>query len=119
MPHMSESQLSIRLLLQSRTYVLVFTILHWLWSLYILVRQTINIVSYRVRSALYYRHVTPEHVRRDIMGLNKRPKHLSAILQMEENHIERLIDEAAELALWCAFAEISTLSVYEKTGSSL
>jgi hypothetical protein len=53
------------------------------------------------------------------MGLNKRPKHLSAILQMEENHIERLIDEAAELALWCAFAEISTLSVYEKTGSSL
>lgn len=55
------------------------------------------------------------------MGLNKRPKHLSAILKTEGKHrakndLDRLIDETAELATWCACAEIPMLSIYEKSG---
>ena len=53
--------------------------------------------------------------------MKKKPNHLSVILKLEENHrakadVERLIDEVAEIATWCACAEIPLLSVYEKTG---
>lgn len=49
------------------------------------------------------------------------PKHLSAILKTEGNHrakndLDRLIEETAELATWCACAEIPMLSIYEKSG---
>lgn len=55
------------------------------------------------------------------MGLTKKPKHLSAILKTEGNHrakndLDRLIEETAELATWCACAEIPMLSIYEKSG---
>ena len=55
------------------------------------------------------------------MALRKKPQHLSVILKLEENHrakadVERLVDEVAEIATWCACAEIPMLSVYEKTG---
>lgn len=56
------------------------------------------------------------------MGLGRRPGHLSAILKAEENQrpkadLDRLIEETAELAAWCASAEIPMLSIYEKTGA--
>lgn len=49
------------------------------------------------------------------------PKHLSAILRGEVDKrpkadLDRLIDEAAELATWTACADIPMLSIYEKTG---
>lgn len=86
-------------------------------------RQTWNVVCYQITSVLYYHHATPEYIRRDVMKLNRRPKHLSTMLKVEESHsakadLERLIDEAAEIATWCACAEIPMLSVYEKTGKS-
>lgn len=95
--------------------------MHGLFSLYIRIRQAIHIVSYQVSSVLYYHHGTPEYIRRDIIGLGRKPNHLSAILKAEENQrpkadLDRLIEETAELAAWCASAEIPMLSIYEKTG---
>ena len=57
------------------------------------------------------------------MALRRKPDHLSVILKAEENNraktdVERLIDEVAEIATWCACAEIPMLSVYEKTGTT-
>ena len=115
--------MGVRRFLQNQLHVLVFAILHGIFSLYIRIRQTVNVVCYQVSSVLYYHHATPQYIRKDVMGLQRRPKHLSAILKAEENHrakadVERLIDETAELATWCACAEIPMLSVYEKTGAS-
>ncbi|POR35627.1 Dehydrodolichyl diphosphate syntase complex subunit NUS1 [Tolypocladium paradoxum] len=120
-PSQRRSRLGVRRFLQNQIHVLIFAILHGIFSLYIRIRQTVNIVCYQVSSVLYYHHATPQYIRKDVMGLGRRPKHLSAILKAEENHrakadLERLIDETAELATWCACAEIPMLSVYEKTG---
>lgn len=111
-----------RRFLKNQLYVLVFAILHGLFSLYIRIRQAYHIVSYQISSVLYYHHGTPEYIRRDVEGLGRKPKHLSAILKAEENQrpkadLDRLIEETAELAAWCASAEIPMLSIYEKTGA--
>ncbi|KAG6005646.1 hypothetical protein E4U54_000296 [Claviceps lovelessii] len=115
------SRLGIRRFLKNQLFLLVFSLLHGLFSLYIRTRQAFHIVSYQISSILYYHHGTPEYIRRDVMRLDRRPGHLSAILQAEENQrpkadLDRLIEETAELAAWCASAEIPMLSVYEKTG---
>lgn len=114
-------RLGVRRFLRNQLHVLVFAILHGIFSLYIRTRQTFNIVCYRVSSVLYYHHATPQYIRRDVARLDRKPKHLSAILKVQEDHrakanLERLIDETAELATWCACAEIPMLSIYEKTG---
>ena len=105
-------------------FALVFAALHGVFSLYIRIRQAVHAVGYQISSVLYYHHGTPEYIKRDVMGLKRIPKHLSAILKVEENarakaDVDRLIDETAELAAWCASAEIPMLSIYEKTGKSL
>ena len=122
LPAQRRSRLGVRRFLQNQLHVLIFAILHGIFSLYVRIRQTVNIVCYQVSSVLYYHHATPQYIRKDVMGLSRRPKHLSAILKTEANHrakadLDRLIDETAELATWCACAEIPMLSVYEKTGS--
>ncbi|KAG6031684.1 hypothetical protein E4U41_007482 [Claviceps citrina] len=115
------SRLGVRRFLKNQLFVLVFSIMHGLFSLYIRIRQAFHIVSYQISSVLYYHHGTPEYIRRDVLKLGRRPGHLSAILKAEENQrpkadLDRLIEETAELAAWCASAEIPMLSVYEKTG---
>lgn len=81
-----------------------------------------NLLSYQITSVVKYHHGTPQYIKRDIVALKKKPNHLSVILKLGENNrtkadIERLIDEVAEIATWCACAEIPMLSVYEKTGA--
>lgn len=104
----------------SQLHMLIFAVMHGIFSLYIRVRQAINIVSYQISSILYYHHATPQYIQRDITKLSKRPKHLSAVLRSENRKntadVDRLVDETAELATWCACANIPMLSVYEKTG---
>jgi dehydrodolichyl diphosphate syntase complex subunit NUS1 len=113
--------LGVRRFFQNQINVLIFSILHGIFSLYIRVRQLWNRICYQISSVLYYHHGTPQYIKRDITALKKKPNHLSVILKLEENHrakadLERLIDEVAEIATWCACAEIPMLSVYEKTG---
>ncbi|PFH57945.1 hypothetical protein XA68_14353 [Ophiocordyceps unilateralis] len=119
-PHW-RSRLGLRRLLRSQLQILVFALLHGIFSLYIRLRQTVNLLTYRVATVLYYHHSTPQYIRRDVVALGRRPNHLSAILKTEPNqrakaNLERLVNETAELATWCACAEIPMLSIYEKTG---
>ncbi|KOS22012.1 putative undecaprenyl pyrophosphate synthase [Escovopsis weberi] len=115
------SRLGVRRMIKNQIYVLIFALMHGVFSLYIKTRQAWHAVRYQASSVLYYHHGTPEYIRRDVMGLGKKPRHLSAVLKIQTNHkpnadLDRLIDETAELATWCACAEIPVLSVYEKTG---
>lgn len=119
------SRLGVRRFLKNQLFVFVFAVMHGIFSLYIKTRQTWHGVAYQISSILYYHHATPQYIRRDIAGLTKKPSHLSAILKTEVNHhrakndIDRLIEETAELATWCACAEIPMLSIYEKSGELL
>lgn len=118
-----KSILGVRKFIKNQLFVLVFALMHGIFSLYIKVRQAWNIVCYQTSSVLYYHHATPQYIEKDVVGLAKKPKHLSAVLRSEANRVnadlDRLIDETAELATWCACAKIPMLSIYEKTGQSL
>lgn len=114
------SRLGVRKFIKSQLFVLIFAIMHGIFSIYIRIRKSWNVVCYQVSSVLYYHHATPQYIQKDVMALPKKPKHLSAVLKSEHHRttidLDRLIDETAELATWSACADIPILSVYEKTG---
>jgi dehydrodolichyl diphosphate syntase complex subunit NUS1 len=116
-----KSRLGVRKFIKTQLYVLIFALMHGIFSLYIRTRQAWNIVGYQMSSVLFYHHATPQYIQKDVTGLSKLPNHLSAILRSENPRLsadlDRLIDETAELATWCACAGIPMLSVYEKTGT--
>ena len=112
---------SIRTFLKAQLHILVFTMMHTLFSLYIRIRQTYNILIDRIFAILYYHHRAPELIKQDVRGLSRLPRHLSVILEFKGEErgtvgLEALMDEVAEISAWCACVEIPTLSVYEKTG---
>ncbi|GAB1311122.1 ditrans,polycis-polyprenyl diphosphate synthase [(2E,6E)-farnesyldiphosphate specific] [Madurella fahalii] len=112
-------RLGVRRFLKRQFYVLIFTIIHAVFSLYIRLRQAYHAVGNCIYSIYYYHHRTPELIQRDVKGLGRLPNHLSVILTLEDHKrdgTEKLIDEAANIAAWCASAGIPHLSIYEKTG---
>lgn len=68
---------------------------------------------------LYYHHRTPELIQKDVKALDRLPEHLSIILQFREDEgLEGLVNDVAEISAWCASAQIPMLSIYEKSGMS-
>lgn len=114
------SRLGLRRFLRNQLHLLVFAILHSIFSLYLKVRKTSRTVRYRISSILFYHHRTPELIEKDVSTLGRKPKHLSVILSMEQDgraaELERLVNEAADIAVWSACAGIPMLSVYERSG---
>ncbi|KAI0391800.1 Undecaprenyl diphosphate synthase [Xylariaceae sp. FL0594] len=114
------SRFGIRRFLKAQFYALVYIIVHAVFSLYIRVRIAYHAVSIRLVSILKHHYNSPEYIARDVGVLNKIPKHVSIILTLENDGkrdaLEKLVNEVAEVAAWCAAAHIPRLSVYEKTG---
>ncbi|KAK2734789.1 di-cis-decaprenylcistransferase [Colletotrichum kahawae] len=111
----------LRRALRQKLHLFIYTVIHAIFSLYIRIRQAWHLVCYHVSSVMFYHHRTPEYIERDVVGLKKKPKHLSVILKTEEGgrhgaELERLVGEAAEIAVWCVCAKIPVLTVYERTG---
>jgi len=111
----------VRIFLKNQLYALVYAIVHTIFSVYIRFRQAYHAVKDRILSILYYHHRTPELIRKDVRGLSRLPQHISVILKLEDGGrggagLEALVDEAAEIAAWCACIGIPMLSIYEKTG---
>lgn len=115
------SWLGVRRFLRTQLHLLLFTIIHAFFSLYIKIRQIFHVVRDRLYSIRRYHYRTPGFIEQDVKGLSRLPKHLSIILKLEENgrggaELERLVNEVAEVSAWCASAGIPALTVYEKTG---
>ncbi|KAI9731874.1 MAG: hypothetical protein M1834_004325 [Cirrosporium novae-zelandiae] len=111
----------VRTVIKTQLYLLVYTVIHTLFSVYIRIRQTYHAIADRIYAILYYHHHTPELILKDVKGLSRIPQHLSVILELKEENkggsgIEGLVDDLSEIAAWCASARIPMLSVYEKTG---
>ena len=126
-PRMSGSQYRkqqpIRNFLKTQLYLLVFHIIHTIFSIYIRLRQTYHVILDRTFAVLYYHHRAPELITKDIRGLSRLPQHLSVIIELKGEErgtagLEALMDDLAELSAWCACVGIPLLSVYEKTGMS-
>ncbi|KAF3769069.1 Undecaprenyl diphosphate synthase [Cryphonectria parasitica EP155] len=111
----------LRKFLKSQIHLLVFTIVHTIFSIYIRTRQAYHVVRDRIFSIFYYHHRDPAMIQKDVKGLERLPKILSVILKLEDDgkggaELERLVNEVAEISAWCACAGIPVLNVYEKTG---
>ena len=107
--------------LKQQLHLLVFTIIHTLFSAYIRIRQIYHILLDRVFAILYYHHRAPELIRQDVKSLSRIPEHLSVILELKGEErgtagVEALMDEVAEISAWCSCVGIPMLSVYERTG---
>lgn len=116
-------RIGVRRFLRRQYHILVFTLIHIFFSIYIRLRQAYHAVANRIQSIYYHHHRTPELIQRDVKGLRRLPKHLSVVLTLEGQRgsgagLEKLINEVANVAAWCASAGIPQLSVYEKTGMS-
>ena len=111
----------LRNFLRSQIYILIYNIMHAVFSLYIRLRQTYHVILDRSFAILYYHHRAPELIRQDVQGLNRVPDHLSVILELKSEErgqagLEKLMDDVAEISTWCTCVGIPMLSVYEKTG---
>ncbi|KAK4452988.1 putative undecaprenyl pyrophosphate protein [Podospora aff. communis PSN243] len=116
-----KSRLGVRRFLRTQLHLFVFTVIHAFFSLYIRLRQAYHAVVNQIYSVYHYHHRTPELIQSDVKGLRRLPRHLSVVLTLEEHGrggagLEKLVNEAAEIAAWCASAGIPELSIYEKTG---
>jgi len=114
----------VRDFLRSQLHLLVFTVMHTVFSIYIRLRQTYNVLFDRLLAILYYHHRAPELIKQDVKNLDRLPEHLSVILEyrgedQRSSGLDTLMDEVAEISSWCACVGIPTLSVYEKTGTRL
>ena len=112
----------VRDFLRSIVHLLIYSLIHLLFSIYIRARQYYHAVMRRMFAILYYHHRTPELIRKDVKNLSKLPQHLSIILELEPEEgdnggLEALLDNVAEVAAWCASVGIPMLSVYERTGA--
>ncbi|KIH88484.1 di-cis-decaprenylcistransferase [Sporothrix brasiliensis 5110] len=117
----TRERFSVRSFVAHQLYVLVYTIVHAIFSVYRRFRVGYHGVRDRIYSVLKYHHRTPEIIARDVRDLRRLPKHLSVVLQLEDNghglaELERLVNEVSDIAAWCASAGIPMLSVYERTG---
>ena len=114
----------IRIFLRQQLHLLVFIVIHMLFSVYVRIRQTYHILLDRVFAILYYHHRAPELIQQDVRNLSRIPEHLSVILELKGEErgtagLEVLMDEVAEISAWCSCVGIPLLSVYEKTGMML
>lgn len=111
----------LRTFLRTQLHILVYNIIHIIFSVYVRLRQTYHAILCRILAILYYHHRTPELVRKDVQALSRLPEHLSIILELQEGSdaagLELLLDDVAELCAWCACVGIPMLSIYEKTGA--
>ena len=112
---------TVRGFVKSSLHILIFNIVHIIFSLYIRIRRAYRNVSTRIQGVLYYHHRTPELIQRDVKDLKKLPKHLSIILDVGKHGqdgaaLEGLVNDVCECAAWTACAGIPMLSIYERTG---
>lgn len=110
----------IRTFLKSQLYLFVFAVIHITFSVFVRFRQGYRAVLHRISAILYYHHRTPELIRNDVKHLSRLPKHLSVILELQKEDqegLDELLDNVAEISAWCASVGIPVLSVYEKTGA--
>jgi dehydrodolichyl diphosphate syntase complex subunit NUS1 len=109
----------IRTFLKSNLHQLVYACIHLFFGLYIRISHSINAVIDKILAIIYYHHRTPELIQKDVRGLSRLPEHLSVLLTLrkDDEALQTLMDEVAELAAWSSCASIPTLSVYEKSGT--
>lgn len=111
---------SLQELVLQQVHYLIFTLAHFVFSIYVHIRQVYNGVISRLYTLLKHHHRTPQLIQNDVRKLNRMPQHLSVVLSLNNDGrnggLRELVNDLGEIAAWCAASGIGLLSVYEKTG---
>jgi dehydrodolichyl diphosphate syntase complex subunit NUS1 len=109
--------------IKSFLYFAVYHAVALLFSIFFRFRRAYRLVTGKIVSLLKYHHRTPEFIAHDVKDLEKLPKHVSVIVEYQEDDgsqgtagLEGLVNDVCEIAAWAASAGIPFLSVYERTG---
>ncbi|WBW71113.1 di-trans,poly-cis-decaprenylcistransferase Nus1 [Schizosaccharomyces osmophilus] len=98
-------------------YFLVYWLIHKAFSVYASSQNWISWGSNYLLNFLYHHHCSRDLIRRDTIKLNKKPRHLSVLLECHDNTgLEGLIHDTCELAAWCICSAIPELTIYERKG---
>lgn len=106
--------------------LLFFAVYHIIalgFSIFFRFRRAYHLFYTKLVSLIKYHHRTPEFIAGDVAHLEKLPKHLSVVLEFNQDDeqqgnagLEGLVNDVCEIAAWASSAGISFLSVYERTG---
>jgi dehydrodolichyl diphosphate syntase complex subunit NUS1 len=104
-------------------HVIIYQTISLLFSVFFRFRRSWRLFWYKIRAVMRHHHHTPEWIVKDVKNLSQLPKHVSVVLDYNENDedqgtagLEGLVNDVCEIAAWTASAGIPVLSVYEKTG---
>jgi dehydrodolichyl diphosphate syntase complex subunit NUS1 len=109
----------IRPFIRSWIHYLIYFTIQTLYGIYIRFSHAYHALTQRTLAIMHHHYRSPEYIKKDISALSRLPEHLSIILKLrpsEENALETLLDEVAELSAWSTSAGIPLLSIYEKSG---
>ena len=105
-------------------HLAIYHVVALFFSIFFRFRRAYRLVRGKLVSLLKYHHRTPEFIAHDVKDLEKLPKHLSVIVEYQEDDgsqgtagLEGLVNDVCEIAAWAASAGIPFLSVYERTGA--
>ncbi|KAF2806640.1 di-trans,poly-cis-decaprenylcistransferase [Mytilinidion resinicola] len=122
-PKSVRKQKSIRSFLANQLHALVFLITHTIFSVWFRFRRAYHAVVHRIHALYHYHHRTPEYIRKDVAKLDRKPEHVSVILDLNESDddqgnsgLEGLVHDVCEITAWTVSAGIPMLSVYEQSG---
>jgi dehydrodolichyl diphosphate syntase complex subunit NUS1 len=108
---------------KSLLYFATYHFIALLFSIFFRFRRAFRLAYTKFVSLLKYHHRTPEFIAGDVAHLEKLPKHLSVIVELNDDDeqqgnagLEGLVNDVCEIAAWASAAGISFLSVYERTG---
>lgn len=106
-------------------YFAIYHLIALLFSIFFRFRRAFRLAYTKFVSLLKYHHRTPEFIAGDVAHLEKLPKHLGVIVELNSDDeqqgnagLEGLVNDVCEIAAWASSAGISFLSVYERTGKN-
>lgn len=103
-----------------KAYHLLLELMYMLFSIYNLFKYVHHVVAYK-RFSLNYKGVrTPDSIVKDISSLPKLPRHIAAILKLNQNNksdsLDDLLVKSSDLAYWAISSGASVLTIYERNG---
>jgi len=98
-------------------YVAVYMLIHFFFSIWLKIRKTARAISHKTYSIALHHHRTPALIRGDVKNPKKIPNHISIVLEQDDS-VQKLVRDLAEVVAWSAAVGVKTLSVYEKKGIS-
>jgi dehydrodolichyl diphosphate syntase complex subunit NUS1 len=111
---------------KSLLYFATYHFIALLFSIFFRFRRAFRLAYTKFVSLLKYHHRTPEFIAGDVSHLEKLPKHLSVVVELNEDDeqqgnagLEGLVNDVCEIAAWASSAGITFLSVYERTGKDI